>query len=1257
MPQKTLSFRIKGGIINHNRLRFGLLMRNSKNKRPNENFSDGYFAAFDLQAEFIYAINPETFTIVYINKAVREYYPDASPVGMTCHEVFMDKDSPCQNCPVLKLLQTGERKFSQIHRPDGMTVFVNASPLSRGGQNFIFVSCTDISSIKYEIEEERNQYRDAVLSEAVCSYQADITDNMIYRAPIFNAQEYMITANLSFPMCYDDYLTIWNVKYDIVHEAKQGLLLQSAAGLQKAFENGEKNIQIDFKIKPYDSYRRKMILLSRRLSDGHILANVVIHDTSESAKLLIKYQKLAAEEQAQKNMRNLLSSISCGILQYKKDTYEIVFANKAALDILGYESVEQMQNDFPYGVANTTVEEDKHIIKEAVETLKPGEVKDCKYRIRHYNSPDVIYCYGTLQLIENSDGSETVLRSLLDITEREMMTQISKSYQLTKSLMNAYKQVCSFDIEHDTYSMRKDYTDSGLSEGAGIKNFVARRLAVIPEESAEKLAMFFDFSTLNERMKFKDIDTAEYLDAEGNWHRGQLVVCSRNFRNEVSSVTFVSQDINNERLSELENQKYLENQLAFIKSIADIYLSMYRGDFTNDTFTVLNGKSGVNNPELPLKHVWESWCAKDFTPESYETNKEFLNFNTMQKRLTEHGSLSDDVLTITNGWVNVLIVPYVRNEAGLVTEALFLIRCIDDIKRRELRHAESLSQAYKITKSLTNAYYSCFNFDFEQHACFTLKNDNSLDLLDGTEDISLVVSRWIDKLPDNSRQIMREFMDFSTIDERLKDKDFVSVEFVNETGRHLKGTLIASEKSHDNHIKSLTFFTESLDEQRQKERANFIKLENAYQITRSLSALYIQCCSVDLETKKYTVFKNSGYLASLQSENFDETMQAWIRTLDEPAQETVRSWFDFSKLDERMKDRNVVSIEYQEPRGKWLRGFIIVSARSETGKIKSITLCVQDVTEEKRNQIEKEVAIQERVSFLGSIERIFHSMYLMDFKNNSLEMLNSGVESSSTVQPLRQVWNTWCDTDLNIEMLHEHQKFLNIDTLPDRLKRQGVLSDDLLSKSNGWQNFLIVPYKHDDDGNVVEALLLTRIIDELKKAELKQQEELRIANRAAEHDELTGIYNRYGFNKKLDELYKKPEKKTVAVIMMDLDYFKQVNDVYGHAAGDLVLKNVAAKLITVFGESSLYCRWGGEEFNAFIYDGTDPVQLAELIRQTIENSIVTHDGREIKITLSIGVCITHDMSTTKISKLINTADKCMYISKRNGKNRVTVEQV
>lgn len=1234
-------------------------MKNSKNKRSSGGFSDDYFAALDLQAEFVYIIDPQTFKIIFINKAIRDFYSGTIPLGEYCYSIYMNRNSPCKDCPAVRFMKTGERKFSQIIRPDGVALLTAASPVKWQDKNYILITCTDISEFKEEIEEERNQYREAVISDSICSYQADLTENMIYRSPIFNAPEYILSAKIDFPISYDDYLTIWNVKYDIAHECESALYLQSSAGLIQAFENGEKNIQINYKIKHSNSYRRKTILISRRKNDGHILANIIIHDTTETAKLFNKYQELAAEERSKKNMHNLLSSISCGILQYKKDTSEIIFVNKAALDILGYESMQQLQDDFINGVASTTIEEDRAIIRETVANLKEmGQVTTCKYRIRHYDSNELIYCYGTAQLMESTDGPVTVLRSLLDITEREQITQISKSYQLTKSLMNAYKQVCTFDIEHDKYSVLKTYISNGLVEGSGIIYFINRWLKLLPDESIEKVSVFLDFSTLNERMKSKNTDSIEYIDAEGNWYRGLLIVCSRDSMNNVASVTFASQDINIERIAILENQRYLENQLTFLKSISDIYLSMYRGNFINNTFSVLNDKSGVKNPNMPLKYVWESWCAKDFTAEVYQNYKDFLNFNTMQKRLTEQGSLSDDVLTITNGWINVLIVPYVRNEAGLVTEALFLIRCIDEIKRRELRHADSLLQAYKITKSLTNAYYSCFNFDFNNKTCLTLKNDNSIELFNGTIDVKLAVNNWIEKLPVKSREIMHSFMDFSTIDKRLENKDFVSVEFINEKGMQLKGTLIASEKSEDNHIKSLTFITENLDEQRKKEREYLIKLEDAYQIAKSLSDVYIQCCSVDLETQKYTVFKNSAYLSSLQSENFESTVRSWINTLDEENQNKIHDWFDFTTLDERMKSKDVISIEYQEPKGKWLRAYIIVSSRMPSGKIKTITYCVQDVTEEKRNQIEKEVAIQERVSFLGSIERIFHSMYLMDFVNNSLQILNTGVESLSTVQPLRQVWNTWCDNDLDVEMLNAHLKFLNIDTLPDRLKRQGVLSDDILSKSNGWQNFLIVPYKHDDDGNVVEALLLIRIIDELKKAELRQQEELKIANRAAEHDELTGLYNRYGFNKKLDELYKKPESKPVAVIMMDLDYFKKVNDVYGHSAGDLVLKNVASKLVYVFVNQSLYCRWGGEEFNAFVYaENIDPLQLAEQIRKVIETSIVMYEGKEIKITLSIGVCITNDMSRTKISKLINTADKCMYISKKSGKNRITVEQV
>ena len=114
-----------------------------------------------------------------------------------------------------------------------------------------------------------------------------------------------------------------------------------------------------------------------------------------------------------------------------------------------------MQPEFIDGVASTTVEEDRHIIKDTVAMLKPGQVMNCKYRIRHHNSPDVIYCYGTLQLIEGSDGSVTVLRSLLDITEREMMTQISKSNQLTQSVMNAFAK-CELESKDEEGNVDAD---------------------------------------------------------------------------------------------------------------------------------------------------------------------------------------------------------------------------------------------------------------------------------------------------------------------------------------------------------------------------------------------------------------------------------------------------------------------------------------------------------------------------------------------------------------------------------------------------------------------------------------------------------------------------------------------------------------------------------------------------------------------------------------------------------------------------------
>ncbi len=160
-----------------------------------------------------------------------------------------------------------------------------------------------------------------------------------------------------------------------------------------------------------------------------------------------------------------------------------------------------------------------------------------------------------------------------------------------------------------------------------------------------------------------------------------------------------------------------------------------------------------------------------------------------------------------------------------------------------------------------------------------------------------------------------------------------------------------------------------------------------------------------------------------------------------------------------------------------------------------------------------------------------------------------------------------------------------------------------------------------------------------------------------QHDALTGLYNRYGFNRKVDEFLASPGKCKSAVLIMDIDNFKMVNDRYGHSGGDEVLKEVADVVRKTVCEDNVYCRWGGEEFTVFFHCSHDYLDVAEQMRRRMEELEVVYKEYCIHITASIGICITDSMETTTIAKLINRADQCLYKAKAEGKNRVEWEKI
>jgi len=157
-------------------------------------------------------------------------------------------------------------------------------------------------------------------------------------------------------------------------------------------------------------------------------------------------------------------------------------------------------------------------------------------------------------------------------------------------------------------------------------------------------------------------------------------------------------------------------------------------------------------------------------------------------------------------------------------------------------------------------------------------------------------------------------------------------------------------------------------------------------------------------------------------------------------------------------------------------------------------------------------------------------------------------------------------------------------------------------------------------------------------------------------DALTGSYNRGHFDQVFDSEFSRSARYQLplSLIIMDADNFKDINDNYGHLAGDAFLIALAKEIHGIVRELDIVARYGGEEFVVILpqTDGDDAMILAERIRTGIEKIEVLHDGHRINCTTSIGVATFKEGSTKSSDQLLSLADKALYMAKKAGRNRV-----
>lgn len=181
----------------------------------------------------------------------------------------------------------------------------------------------------------------------------------------------------------------------------------------------------------------------------------------------------------------------------------------------------------------------------------------------------------------------------------------------------------------------------------------------------------------------------------------------------------------------------------------------------------------------------------------------------------------------------------------------------------------------------------------------------------------------------------------------------------------------------------------------------------------------------------------------------------------------------------------------------------------------------------------------------------------------------------------------------------------------------------------------------------LEQLVITRT-EELEKA--KQN-----AESLARTDSLTGINNRRAFYEIANMLdnQARRSRRPYSALMIDLDFFKAINDNYGHDSGDSVLVLVSELIVKVFRSSDVVGRVGGEEFGVMLPDTEleDAQALAEKLRNSIRETAIQGPKGEIRITASVGVAMMDDKAES-FEQVMSNADNALYQAKRTGRNRV-----
>ena len=328
----------------------------------------------------------------------------------------------------------------------------------------------------------------------------------------------------------------------------------------------------------------------------------------------------------------------------------------------------------------------------------------------------------------------------------------------------------------------------------------------------------------------------------------------------------------------------------------------------------------------------------------------------------------------------------------------------------------------------------------------------------------------------------------------------------------------------------------------------------------------------------------------------------------------------------------------------------------DINRFSSLVLIVEQIVLELGTHLELDALYKMIIKVLTDVVGSTRcAIYLKDPAGLDFTMVASSHSEQEDSQP-----KTVAMSDPQVEYLVQSKHMIVRDkmiegdfSLQDRLDRSELTSASLAPLIEGGEVVGMIAIEELREGEVLDTEVLSIIRNICSMAMSNGRLFQRIQD-MANRDGLTKVFNYKYFHTLLEGVLEKSrlEGSSFSIVMSDIDNFKKFNDAHGHQAGDAVLINFAETCRKTVGEKGVFARYGGEEFVFILYgmSGAQGVALADEVRRKVEETTVSFDDKELKVTASFGVSSFPEFPASTIDQIIKLADAALYKAKHAGRN-------